>query len=144
MKKAWIIGSIAGLALLALYAITMTLLSGWEAAVEQFASLWFLYVPLAIGFGVQVGFYVKLRYCYHVTEHDSKRRQALTAGGSSAGVSMLACCAHHATDALPFLGLSGVSILLTRYQVPILIVSLGINMMGIIIMHKHFKKMATL
>ncbi len=51
----------AGIALLLVYAVTMTLLSGtWVAAFEQFTALWWLMVPLAAGFGIQVGLYVRL------------------------------------------------------------------------------------
>lgn len=134
IKTPLLMGFLSGLSLLILYGAAMTFLSGWEAAVEQFQALWYLMVPLAAGFGIQVGLYIKLR---HVVQE--KAKTSLAAGGSSAGVSMLACCAHHATDALPFLGLSGVSILLTRYQVPILTVSLGINVLGIIVMLRHLK-----
>jgi hypothetical protein len=55
-------------------------------------------------------------------------------GGISGGTAMLACCAHHATDVLPFLGLSAASLLIAQYQVPILITSLVINISGILFM----------
>lgn len=63
------------------------------------------------------------------------------ASGVSASVAMLACCAHHATDVLPLVGLSGISIFLARYQIPLLVVSLIINGMGIYIMLKHLQKL---
>lgn len=81
-------------------------------------------IPIAGAFGLQVGLFTKL--------HAQKR--SLAAGGSSATVSMLACCAHHATDALPFLGLSAASLFLARYQIPILAVSLAINLIGVAIL----------
>lgn len=138
IKNQFIInGLIAGVGLLGLYAATMTLLSGWGAAVEQFSSLWYLMVPLAIGFGMQVGLYTKLKAAIR-----EKSKGAMAAGGTSAGAAMLACCVHHATDVLPFLGLSGASIFLTQFQKPILLVSLGINVMGIIVMYKHVKNEA--
>jgi len=52
---------------------------------------------------------------------------------------MVACCAHHLADVLPFLGLAGVSIFLVRYQIPILLLSLAINIIGIAMMRKHLK-----
>lgn len=127
-------GVLAAAALLTLYAITMTLLSGWGAAVEQFRALWYLMVPLAAGFGIQVGLYTKLK-----TTLQQQSKGAITAGGTSAGAAMLACCAHHATEVLPFLGLSGFSLFLTQFQKPILLVSLGINVLGIFVMYKHLK-----
>lgn len=129
-------GALAAVGLLALYAITMTLLSGWGAAVEQFAALWYLMVPLAAGFGIQVGLYTKLKATIR-----QRSKGVLAAGGTSAGTAMLACCAHHATDVLPFVGLSGASLFLTQFQKPILLVSLGINAVGIAVMVKHLRSL---
>jgi len=126
-------GILAAAGLLALYAITMTLLSGWAAAVEQFLALWYLMIPLAIGFGIQVGLYTKMKATL-------RSKSMMTTSGATSGAAMLACCAHHATDVLPFLGLSGISIFLTRYQAPLLLGSIGINSIGICIMHKHLKR----
>lgn len=127
-------GLLAGTGLLALYAVTMTVLNGWAATVEQFTSLWYLMVPLAAGFGVQVGLYTTLKAAIR-----ERSKGSLAAGGTSAGVSMLACCAHHATDVLPILGLSGASLFLLQFQKPILLASLGINALGIVVMFKHLK-----
>ncbi len=129
-------GLLASFALLALYGGTMTALSGLQAAIEQFQALWFLMLPLAAGFGVQVGLYTKIKAAIR-----DKANAALATGGTSAGVSMLACCAHHATDVLPLVGLSGISIFLTRYQIPLLVVSLTINGMGIYSMLRHLQKL---
>ncbi|MDP1721929.1 MAG: hypothetical protein Q8L37_01850 [Candidatus Gottesmanbacteria bacterium] len=127
-------GALASVGLLSLYAVTMTLLSGWGAAVEQFSALWYLMVPLAAGFGIQVGLYTKLKATIR-----ERSKGAIAAGGTSAGASMLACCVHHATDVLPLLGLSGLSLFLTQFQKPILIISLGINVLGIYVIFKHIK-----
>ncbi len=135
--KSVVYGILAAIGLLSIYAVTMTLLSGWGAAVEQFSALWYLMVPLAVGFGIQVGLYTKLKATIR-----ERSKGALAAGGTSAGTAMLACCAHHATEILPFLGLSGASIFLTQFQKPILLVSLGINVLGIFIMYKHLKNEA--
>ena len=123
-------GVLAGIGLLALYAITMLTLSGWRSAWAQFQALWYLMVPLAIGFGIQVGLYTKLR----------KNVATVAAGGTSASAGMLACCAHHATDVLPILGLSATSTLIAQYQKPILLISLLINGIGIAVLWKHAQK----
>lgn len=127
-------GVFATIGLLSLYALTMTILSGWDAAVEQFEVLWYLMVPLAIGFGIQVGLYTKLKATIR-----QRSKGAIAASGTSAGTAMLACCAHHATDVLPILGFSGISLFLSQYQKPILLVSLGINILGIFIIYNHIK-----
>ncbi len=127
MTKAVVAGFVAGAGLLLLYVVTMTVLSrSFGVAVAQFKSLWFLMLPLTVGFGIQVGLYVRLR----------ARQEMLAAGGGSAAVGMLACCAHHLTDVLPVLGLSAASIFLVRYQAPILVASLVINLLGILWMLK--------
>lgn len=127
-------GVIASVGLFMLYGVTMTLLSGWPATVEQFQALWWLMLPLSIGFGIQVSLYTKLKSAIR-----SKTKQALATSGVASSASMLACCAHHLTDVLPFLGFSAVSIFLTKYQIPILLVSIGINIYGIGLMKKHLR-----
>ena len=56
-----------------------------------------------------------------------------TSGATSATV-MLACCLHHVTDVLPILGLSAAATFLTRYQRPFMLLGLGMNILGIIVM----------
>lgn len=135
--NSYLYGFLAAGSVLSLYAVTMTVLSrSWIAAWEQFRALWYLMVPLAVGFGVQVGLYMKLRQAIR-----QKTQRAVAAGGSSAGISMLACCAHHAADILPILGLSAAATLIGQYQKPILIVSLIINIIGIGIIGKEVRRM---
>lgn len=113
----------------------MTLLNGWQAAVEQFQALWYLMIPLAVGFGIQVALYTKLNVAIRI-----KAQASMKASGVTSGAAMLACCVHHLTDVAPFLGLAGLSILLTRYQVPILTLGIGMNIIGIVVMLKHLKR----
>jgi len=47
---------------------------------------------------------------------------------------MVVCCLHHVTDVLPILGLSAAATFLTRYQRPFMLVGLGLNIIGIIVM----------
>ncbi len=131
-KSAWY-GVIASVGLIALYAITMTFLSGFEAAVDQFQTLWYLMAPLAVGFGIQVGFYTHLK---------QRMKAVVATSGTSANVGMLACCAHHAADVLPVLGLSAAATIIGQYQKPILIISLLINVAGIGMMWKYIRTVA--
>lgn len=134
LKQPIILGLLGGLSLFAVYGTTMTWLSGFDAAVEQFQALWYLMVPLAIGFGIQIGLYTKLRQAIQ-----QKAQGALAAGGTSAGVGMLACCAHHTIDVLPILGFSALASLIGQYQKSILVVSILINIIGIGIMWRHVR-----
>ena len=56
-----------------------------------------------------------------------------TSGGTSV-TAMVACCLHHVTDVLPVLGLSAAATFLARYQRPFMLVGLGLNLIGIIVM----------
>ncbi len=138
MSKPAANGTVASLILLALYALVMISLNGWQAAVTQFSALWWLMLPLVASFGIQVALYTKLKQS--IRDRD---KAVLGASGTSATVGMLACCAHHATDVLPLIGLAGLSIFLTRYQIPLLALSLGINLFGIMLMLKHLRLIKT-
>ena len=56
------------------------------------------------------------------------------ASGSTSVTAMVACCLHHVTDVLPVLGLSAAATFLTRYQRPFMLVGLGTNILGILVM----------
>jgi hypothetical protein len=47
---------------------------------------------------------------------------------------MVACCLHHVTDVLPVLGLSAAATFLTRYQRPFMLMGLGMNLVGVLVM----------
>ncbi len=47
---------------------------------------------------------------------------------------MAACCAHHLTDVLPNLGLSGLATFLASYQVLFIVIGVLSNVVGITIM----------
>ncbi len=121
----WGLTGTAGL--LIFYFLTMRILAGsWEAALSQFEKLWYFMVPLSIGFGIQAGLYSNLK---NIMKKNSSAVMATNTTTSTVG--MIACCAHHATDILPILGLSAVSTLLVSYQIPILVAGIIFNFIGI-------------
>lgn len=90
---------------------------------------------LIIGFGVQVGLYSLLKKGFMLNPTQKKDTTvATTAGGAMSGVSMVACCAHHAVDVLPILGVSGAALFLTEYQKEFLILGVFANAIGILYM----------
>jgi len=131
MKKHISIGVAAGVLLLLVYAGTITLAQGLEHVLEETARLWYWVLPLAGGFGVHAGLFSFLR-------QSLLKRRASTAGVAGSGgisaVSMVACCAHHLSDVLPLLGLSGLATLLVNYQLFFITVGLLSNAVGITIM----------
>lgn len=123
------IGLLAFLALLLFFFSVMRLLTGsWAAGFSQFSELWYLMLPLSAGFGIQVGLYFFIR-------NQMKQKlssKVLSANTTSSTIGMIACCAHHLTDVLPYIGLTAVSTLLVNYQKPILILGILSNVIGII------------
>lgn len=47
---------------------------------------------------------------------------------------MIACCAHHLSDVLPFVGLAGLAAFLVDYQVFFIVLGVVSNIIGIMIM----------
>lgn len=101
-------------------------------AVDRFINLWWITFPISVAFGIQVVLYFRLRKAAR-----EKSQKVIAGTGVTSGSAMIACCVHHLTDVLPFLGLSAVSLFLANYQIPILIFSLIINLIGIKIMLNH-------
>lgn len=132
MKRYILIGIGAAVMLLLVYAGIVTLAEGIEHALEQTATLWYWVVALAGGFGIQAGLFSFIRQGLRERKASATASVA-TSGGVSAG-SMAACCAHHITDVLPILGLSGLAVFLTSYQVLFIIIGVLSNIVGITIM----------
>ncbi len=126
-KRPVIAGIIATDALLTLFVLFVAIISGWETVQSQFAHYWYYLVPLAIGFGVQVGLFIHLKDI--VRQGLSKRMVAVTGGTSTAA--MVSCCTHYLVNIIPVIGLSGVSAFVGRYQVPIFWLGLAFNLAGI-------------
>jgi len=123
-------GLIASSSLLAFYLIVSSLLGGFSFAIENFVRLWYWMIPLVVGFGIQIGmfFYVK------DAMHAKAAGQAAASTGISAG-SMVACCAHHIADIAPFLGITALGLLLTKYQSTLLLIGVLSNILGITYMY---------
>jgi hypothetical protein len=95
---------------------------------------WYV-IPIWITFGIQAALYSILRFRLFVPV--SSTNHAGTFMGTSGGTSvtaMVACCIHHVTDVLPVLGISAAATFLTRYQRPFMLLGLGMNIAGILVM----------
>ena len=95
---------------------------------------WYV-IPIWITFGIQAALYSILRFRLFLPIGSTKHTGTLmgTSGGTSV-TAMVACCIHHVTDVLPVLGLSAAATFLTRYQRPFMLVGLGMNIVGILVM----------
>ncbi|MBI4302281.1 MAG: hypothetical protein HY664_06725 [Chloroflexi bacterium] len=138
-KKPIFVGVSSGGALLLLYFGILTLSNSWQHAVDTFLSLWPWFLALVSSLSLQMALYWHLRA-------ELKRRSAAgataavaTGGGISTG-SMIACCAHHLADVLPFIGLSALASFLIQYQRSFLSLALISNLVAIAVILEFYQK----
>jgi len=126
-------GLFASFLLISIYIIILTLVNSFEHAIEQFKELWYLMIPLIIGFGLQISLFVYIRSASKI--NNISNSTIATAGGIST-TSMIACCAHHLTDIIPILGLSAATLFLSKYQTLFLTIGIISNIIGLNLMLK--------
>lgn len=114
--------------LLALYFATLTLVSGWQFTLSQFAAFWYYIVLLGAGFGLQVALYVQLR---QLLLHSAHARTVMAASGTTSSAAMISCCAHYLVNIAPVLGASGLVTFASQYQVEFFWLGLAFNAAGI-------------
>jgi hypothetical protein len=105
-----------------------------ESPKHAFDLFWqdrWLVVPILLTFGVQVGLYAFVRAGAHLATHAAG---ASAAGGGLSTVAMIACCAHHVTDLVPFVGVSLAATFLTAWKTPLMGFGLAANLAGIALM----------
>lgn len=129
MLKPFAIGMLASLAMLGIYFGVLTLVSGWDFTVYEFSKFWYYVLPLALGFGIQMGLYVYLRQ--RLAHHHTGGKMVVASGATSTGA-MLACCTHYLANILPVIGAAGAVTLVAQYQVELFWVGLAFNLAGII------------
>ncbi|MBI4100720.1 hypothetical protein HY439_03215 [Candidatus Microgenomates bacterium] len=135
-----VIASIAGsLFLIFIYFLILTAITkDWRHPWEQFLLYKYWMSALILGFGVQAGLFQFIRSGKHLAASQSKVTAGASAGVS--GAAMIACCAHHGLEIIPFLGFSGASLFVTKYQVPIFVLGIFANLAGISLMTLMIKK----
>jgi hypothetical protein len=113
----------------------LTWAQGWESAVQIFLPNRAYVIPIWISFGIQAALYSILRFRLFLPVASAGRSGVWmgTSGGTSV-TAMVACCLHHVTDVLPVLGISAAATFLTRYQRPFMLVGLGMNILGVLVM----------
>lgn len=118
-------GAAAAGAMLVFYAAVVVGASRSPAhLVDQVVSDWYLILPIAAGFGVQIALLVELRRRHRLPSH------VAAAGASGAGTStigMLACCAHHVADLFPLVGATAAATFLYDYRLPFMLTGLGMS-----------------
>ncbi|TSC85133.1 MAG: hypothetical protein G01um101416_1042, partial [Microgenomates group bacterium Gr01-1014_16] len=91
---------------------------GWGFAWWQFSQYWWLILPIAATFATQI--------------YLAGNMKMVAGSGGVSGAAMIACCAHHVAEFLPFLGLFTAASFVVRYQVQFMSLALILNISGLI------------
>lgn len=127
-------GLAAGVALLSVYFLILTIANSFRHSLEQLQGIWYWIMLLVLGFGTQVGLYVYMREAIRLRKNSGAATSAVAAAGGISTTSMIACCAHHVTDVVPVLGASAAAVFLTQYQNIFIILGVLSNLIGITVM----------
>jgi Cu+-exporting ATPase len=122
-------GTAAFVLMLAVYFGVVSLVSGWDFTLGQFAKFWPFIIALALGFGIQVGLYTSLRQFVGQQKMSGKM---VAASGTTSTAAMISCCAHYLVNILPVLGVTGFITLLAQYQTQLFWLGLAFNLAGIL------------
>jgi len=130
--RAVIAGVLGAAGLVGLYLLIVGLGSrSWAHALSLLSTDRYYVAAVVAGFGIQIGLYAYVR---GLGRHDravgSSTVVAATGTGTST-VSMIACCLHHVSDIVPIVGLSGAAVFLSNYKVPLILVGVVTNAVGI-------------
>lgn len=131
---AWPVASFFGLIFLNFVLISF-LSKSTNFALEQLLNLKLYIIPLALGFSFQVLLFLSIR------ERIKGSSVLVSGSGALSSGSMIACCAHHISETLPFLALGGLSIFFTNYQKELLILSILINWFGVLYMYRKLRSL---
>jgi len=122
---------VSALALLVVYFVAVSLVSGWEFALDQFSQFWYFIASLAVGFGIQIGLYTYLRQEIRAM-HMKAPGRAVAVTGTTSTVAMISCCAHYLANIVPILGIAGALSIVGQYQTELFWVGLIFNLAGIV------------
>jgi Cu+-exporting ATPase len=121
-------GSLAFALMLAVYFGALTLVSGWDFTVNQFSSFRYYVIPLAAGFGIQVGLFIRLR---ELLSQSKQSKAIVAASGTTSTAAMISCCAHYLANVAPVLGATGLVAFAAQFQIELFWVGLFFNFAGI-------------
>jgi hypothetical protein len=87
-----------------------------------------------LGSAFRVGLFVCLKRGLHVLGGARAAGAVTGAAGGTSDAAMVTCCAHHAADVLPLVGLEAAAALLAEYQMCSMAAGLVANLAGIAVM----------
>jgi len=124
-------GLAASVFLLLIYFIITSLISGWEFSLSQFSEFWYFIITLSFGFGVQVGLYTYLK---NLSKNVVNTGKMVAISGTTSTLAMISCCSHYLANILPIIGVTGVIIIVSQYQIQLFYIGLLFNILGILYM----------
>lgn len=128
-------GLTAALLLTTLYLGILSIVESPQHAFDQFSEDRWIIGPIIIGFGVQAALYITLKKQLFVpVTIPGHSGRLMGVGGATSTLTMVACCAHHVTDALPVLGITAASAFLAQYRTVFMLIGLAMNLVGIVVM----------
>ncbi len=140
IKKPALWGVIAGISLLAVYFLILTIANSFSHSIEQLRDMRYWITLLVLGFGIQAGLYSYIRQEIRLRKHSGAATSSVAAAGGISTTSMVACCAHHITDILPIVGASAAVIFLNQFQNLFLTAGVLSNIIGISLMLRIIQK----
>ena len=135
--KSLFFGILSGAGILIFYISVLTFFQSYGFAISEFKRLWVWLIPLAIGFGTQIGIYISIK-------HDATINRGAATSGTISGGSMVVCCSHFLISVIPLIGITGLSVLtsfLMTYQKAFFSIGIASSVMGITLMLYHKRKM---
>ncbi len=128
-RRSLTVGVLAAIGMAAFYVGVVAGVSGsWTHLQDQIRADWYLLALVVAGFATQVALFTELRRRHRL-------QAAVTAasggGAGASAVGMVACCAHHLADLVPFLGASGAATFLYDYKLWFVLVGVGMNAFGV-------------
>jgi Cu+-exporting ATPase len=140
ISRSILLGLTAMVALLGVYVLILTAVSGWGFALSQLSAYRYFIVSLVLGFGIQVGLFSYLRSA--VRSHCASG-SVLAVSGTTSTAAMLSCCAHYLANILPVIGAAGLITVVSQYQAEFFWVGLASNAAGIFYMASKVVKIST-
>ncbi|KKR43838.1 hypothetical protein A2356_03195 [Candidatus Nomurabacteria bacterium RIFOXYB1_FULL_39_16] len=131
IAKPILYGTFASTILLGVYFTVLTLVSGWNFTLSQFADYWYFVVSLAVGFGIQIALYQYIKSLVHSGKGMGK---VVGVSGTTSTAAMISCCAHYLVNLVPILGVTGLATFAAQYQVKLFWVGIFFNVVGIVYM----------
>lgn len=136
----------AAVAMLAVFFLVVTFISGWAFTLSQFSAYWYFIVGLAVGFGIQMALY---SYLKQAVAHDGAPKAVVAISGTTSTVAMISCCTHYLANILPVLGITGFISIIGQYQIELFWVGIIFNIGGIVYIaqkiiefNRHMKQMS--